>query len=572
MIRVDDLHYSYPPVQPGSEQWQAALDGVSFQVKRGGCLAVTGRNGCGKTTLCLAAAGLAPRLTGGRLSGQITVAGRDVQAERPGALSDIIGLALENPAGQLFNPTVAAEIAWGLENLGIPPDEIEEQIRGALALTGLENIPWEQPPQTLSGGQQKRLALAAALALHPEVLILDEPAGGLSPAARDEMLRVLRRLRNEQGLTILLTENDPSFITALADQMIVLEAGRVAACEPPRRIYLGKTPAGVMRPPAADFAGAANSGGRADFTCVTAGEAVAQVGQYTLNTNGTAPAAARRMMPLAADKTAITLEEVSFAYLPGQPILTGINLAVYPGEFVALTGDNGAGKTTLARLITGLVRPTKGHIWLFGRDSAAQSIGQITRQVGLAFQSPEVQIFNPTVREELAFGPSNLGYTEDAIREAVDESLACFGLEEIADYPPAALTSGIRRMVALASIEAMQTPILILDEPLVGLDGERQAVVRAWLQKRQAEGTTILLITHDMELAGALAQRLIVLDQGKITGDDQVYRLFARRRLLELAGLAQPFAMQLAEGVDKPCLASDLTPQGAAEAFWECLK
>src|SRR5512138_79922 len=159
MIVIDGLRYTYPSILPGGEP-VLVLDGVSFEVREGMCAAITGASGSGTTTLCMAAAGLAPRLTGGSIEGRITVGGRDVQAEPPGALADLLGVGLEDPAGQLFNPTVADEVAWGLENLGIPPAEMPERIARALDLVNLGGVPLDQTPQTLSGGQQRRLALA----------------------------------------------------------------------------------------------------------------------------------------------------------------------------------------------------------------------------------------------------------------------------------------------------------------------------------------------------------------------------------------------------------------------------
>ncbi len=571
MIHVEDLRFTYPPALPGGPDL-VALDGLRFDVPRGTCLAVTGPNGCGKTTLCLSIAGLAPRLTDGQLAGRITVGGRDVQVEQPGALADLIGLVLQDPTGQLFNPTVEDEIAWGLENLGLALDEIEARTAWALEATGLSDIPRDQPPQTLSGGQQKRLALAAALALRPQVLILDEPAGGLAPAARTEMIAVLRELLTQGKVTVLFTENDPTVVTALADEVMLLEAGRIVGRGSPGAIYpaldMRRFP-GITVPPAGRFAVVVNAERGLDFTCVTVEEALKQARRYPLD----GATSARLDAPLSARRAdpAIELDGLAFAYQPGHPVLRGLDLVIPRGQFVALTGDNGAGKTTLARHLIGLLRPTSGRVRVFDRETDGQSVGQLARRVGFAFQNPEVQIFNPTVRDEVAFGPRNLGLSGPALDAAVEEALERFGLLPIADHPPAALSFSARRMVALASIAAMNTPILVLDEPTVGLDAEGRRRVMAWLGACHREGATVVLITHNMEIAAAHAGRLLVLRQGQFVADGTPHRVFQQEEVLGESGLEPPFAVQFARAMAYPTHAANLTPQGAARDWLERL-
>jgi energy-coupling factor transport system ATP-binding protein len=331
---------------------------------------------------------------------------------------------------------------------------------------------------------------------------------------------------------------------------------------------------GVSVPPAGLFAHTVNAQRREavtrPLTCLTLDQALEQVSGYRLN--GLSPEAAPTpRQPSLAAEDAIHLDGLSFGYQPSQPILHDLSLRVPSGQFVAITGDNGAGKTTLARHLIGLLRPAAGRALLFGQDIARQPVSALARKVGYAFQNPELQIFNPTVREEIAFGPRNLGLSGDALNRAVDAALDHFGLAALADHPPAMLSFSGRRLVALAGIAAMNTPILVLDEPTVGLDADGQARVGAWLSDRRASGTTILLITHDMELAARYADRALVMQAGRFAADGSPREVFARAELLAGAGLEPPFAAGFAARLGRPDLAADLTPDGAARTWLEHL-
>jgi energy-coupling factor transport system ATP-binding protein len=562
MIDVQELTYTYPAFIPGGARI-IALHRVSFHVDKGQCLAVTGPNNCGKTTLCLAVAGLAPRLTQGKITGQVLIDERDVQAEKPGMLADRVGLLMQEPAGQMFNRSVEHEIAWGLENLGISPAEMEARIEQALAMVGLEHVPRDQPPLSLSGGEQKRLALASALALEPEVLILDEPAGGLSPLGRREMAAILSQLRHETGLTILLAESDPDLIIGLADEMLVVVEGKIIQRGTPREIYAELDPiaaAGVVLPPSLIFAQALDE---SQVVPTTIDEAAELASKYPKPTMSPEPFGSSKQPPRLSED-AIVLEDIAFAYEPKRPILRDITLHIGTGEFIVLSGDNGAGKTTLARHLIGLLRPDRGQVFIQGQNIAGMSIGQIAPMVGFAYQNPELQIFNPTVQEEIAFGPHNLGMTEAEIEQTVEDALTQFHLNHVQDSPPSVLSFSTRRMVALASIAAMRTPILVLDEPTVGLDVAGQMRVMEWLTTAHDAGTTVLFITHDMELAARCAERIVVLDDGKITADGPPAEVFKRSDVLVQAGLEAPFAVRLGQRVGDESLASALTPESAA--------
>lgn len=234
-ILIEQVRFAYPPLSPdAAAPW--VIDGLDLGVRQGEWLAVMGANDAGKTTLCLLLAGLAPYLTGGEMTGRIMVADRDTAEYPPPALADVVGFLFQEPEMQLFNPTVESEVAWGLENLGLPVPEIRARLDEVLTLLRLQHLR-QRAPGELSGGEKKRLALASVLAMHPSLLILDEPMGGLDPAGQKEVLDALSRLRRDRSTTILMTESDPEAVAVFADRMIVLDQGQIAMEGTPRALF-----------------------------------------------------------------------------------------------------------------------------------------------------------------------------------------------------------------------------------------------------------------------------------------------------------------------------------------------
>ncbi|MGD8904924.1 MAG: ATP-binding cassette domain-containing protein [Anaerolineae bacterium] len=273
-VRIEQARFAYPALSPNAAApW--VIDGLDLSVRQGEWLAVMGASDAGKTTLCLLLAGLAPHLTGGELTGRITVAGRDTIDHPPPELTDVVGVLFQEPETQLFNPSVELEVAWGLENLGLPVPEIMARLDHVLALLRLVHLR-QRAPGELSGGEKKRLALASVLALRPSLLILDEPMGGLDPAGQRDVLDALASLRRDSSTTIVMTESDPEAVAAFADRMIVLDQGRIAMEGPPRSLFHqpGRLVAlGVAVPQIARLAGNLNQRLGTSFDFLTVDEA-----------------------------------------------------------------------------------------------------------------------------------------------------------------------------------------------------------------------------------------------------------------------------------------------------------
>jgi len=475
VLTAEHLCFAYPSPGPGLPTTEALQD-ISFHLEAGETLAVMGASGSGKSTLCYTLAGLAPRYTGGHISGVVRAAGYDVLAEMPP--TGAVGILFQDAATQLFNSTVEDEVAWGLEALGTPPQRIGSLVEEALTRFGLLEAR-ARPPWMLSGGQQKRLALAAVWAMRPRVLLLDEPLGGLDPQGRAEVLAALAVVQHS-GTTTLLTTFRPE-AAMLAPATLILTEGGATSPISTSAVLQDETrlvEAGILYPP-------------------------------------------RRWPSLAAQgassaQPALTLQDVHFAYTDGYAALHGVSLEIPQGQFVAIIGPNGAGKSTLLRHFNGLLRPTRGTVRVFGKDAAARTTGELARDVGFLFQRPEQQLFAATVYDEVMFGVRALRLEDAAGR--VERALARFELSAFAQLPPSILSYGMQRAVTLAALAALDTPVLALDEPEVGLDGREWARLLTWLAERRAAGVTLVLVTHEMDLA-ARADRVVALADGRVVAD-----------------------------------------------------
>lgn len=536
VIDFADVRFTYPD---GTE----ALRGVTLSIARGEHVCVLGGNGSGKSTLArLMNALLVPTEGGAR------VVGHDVDGSMEQAL-DIrrrVAMVFQYPDDQMVTSIVADDVAFGPENLGVPTAEIARRVDAALEAVDMTGFA-QADPADLSGGQRQRVAIAGALAMEPEVLVLDEPAAMLDARGRHAIQRVLRDLA-ARGITIVhITHFMDNALDA--DRVIVLDRGTVALDGAPAEVFAQRDVIerlGLELPFELRLENALAACG------ATAGAADGPDADPPAETT---PEPAPGPAPTSSPAPAIALEHVSFSYADerhphkrtGLLARLGIRLrrrmpraadtlrdltaSVPAGSLTALIGRTGSGKSTTAELACALKLPNTGRVLVAGIDSAdAARRDELRARVGFVAQLPERQLFADTVFDDVAFGPRNLGLDEDEVARRVAEALDAVGLPaepSLLDRSPFALSGGQRRAVAIAGVLAMRPDILILDEPMAGLDPQARRRMRALMRSLKARGTTLFTITHDMDDVAELADHVIALDRGAVVAEGSPRAVFS---------------------------------------------
>ena len=469
-IHIEGLSVSYPPDRSGKKR--QALRDISLSIREGEFVLLAGPSGSGKSTLLRCINGLIPHSHRGTAEGRVVVRGHEVRDCPVCRLAREVGTVFQDPDHQLFSNDVEAELAFGLEQMGLARPEMEARITRTAGTMGIGHL-LKRDVDALSWGEKQRVAIAAVLAMEPGILLLDEPTSGLDADATAALLSLLSRLNREKGLTIVVAEHRTAPFLQVCTRVVGIRDGAVVSDGPP----------GKYARPRAEASSA-----------------------------GTAPGTGN---PLLA------FERVTYTY-PGQdrPALDNVTFEAGAGEIVLLTGPNGSGKSTLLRHANGLLRPDRGKVVVNGRETATLTVAEAARSVGLLAQHADTQLFAETVRDEIVFAPENLGYSREKIGHCVDGALKILGLEVLGtETPPLNLSVGEKQRVAIASILAMDTPVLVLDEPTLGLDHGRKAELAALLRKRAGAGCAVLVATHDPEFATLCGGRRIALRGGRVVAE-----------------------------------------------------
>ena len=576
----------------GENPW--ALDGVDLQLRAGECFGLTGPSGAGKTTLCKAILGIVPHTLripfmeiNQHLRGAVRVLGETVTevdpyanpdaAGRPrgiargtGVMAPRVGMLSQDAEHQFLHMSLLHEVAFGLQILGLPEDEIEARVRQALEGVGLGDL-WSEAdwihPADLSGGQKQRVAIAAFLAMRPQLLILDEPTSDLDPSGKHEVIAAVRALRDRHDLTVLLVEQDPEMLAEFCDRVALLDRGRVVFAAAPTTFYSRLDlleERGVHALDATRIAAGLGvaPGQSLPLTVAQAAEAIPpgfSNRPIPVDTPGldrvatprrgvaTAPQDEAPRAPAAAGAEPVAeAKDLCFQYPDGTWALRGAHLTLQRGDFVALLGPNGSGKTTLAKILAGIIPPWRGTARVLGRDLSRRSARkQLPRCVGYVFQNPDHQLFTRRVADEVAYGPRNLGLEGEALERRVRRALEIVDLLHLQGEDPLFLGKGQRQRLAVASVLAMAPEFLIVDEPTTGQDYRMLRSMLGLMQELHRQGTTVLIITHDMRLVAESCAQAAVLVQGRTIFHGATRELFADPQLLERARLRPPQAIRL---------------------------
>lgn len=528
-ITTRRLHWAY-----ASRPDHRVLTAVDLALRPAEYLLLCGASGSGKSTLGRTFNGLIPHFYPGRLSGEVRVATAPTAARPVNDLFRHVGMVFQNPETQLFNRTVEREIAFGLESLGLHRTEIRRRIDEAAAQVGLRQLLGANP-QTLSGGQQQLVTVAAVLATRPQMLFLDEPYANLDPTNVDRLRRLLRAL-HARGTGIIVSEHRLTPAASDAGRMLVLHRGRVVCDGPPRELLNTEVAAFGLEAPLA-----AVLGRRAGLTPLPLDIEELRT-RLTAPLRFDTPPPAPPPPPSAAPL--LNVEGLTHRR-GGATLLADVRLTLCPGECLAVVGPNGAGKTTLLKHLNGLLRPSAGRLQVCGRDSAPRKVSDLARDVGIAFQNPDSQFFRLTVRDEIEVGARALDRYDP---RWIDELVDLLQLGDLLPRAPFRLSSGEKKRVAFAAALASRPAVLALDEPTAGQDFDfRQALV-GLLRTLTARGQAVVLVTQDLAFAEQAAHRWLLLAAGRVLACGPSAQVMADSAAMQQAGLVATERHRLREG------------------------
>jgi len=562
LIKLDDISVNYD--SQADEDY--ALQDFSITIEQGSIVGVIGPSGAGKSTLLRTIASYIPNYFDCSLEGNAIVDGASVREVSIGEMSMKVGMLFENPFDQLTGATttVFEEVAYGLENQGLPREKILQRTWESLKRVGITDL-MDRNPYELSGGQSQRVALAAILALRPDVLLLDEPTSQLDPSGTEEVFSTVESMDTVEYTTVIVSQN-LDHLAPLADRLLVLEDGELQGDGTTREMLTGSLVEEDLFfiPDVVRIGSRLRNEGLVpsnNFLPLTE-ESLLRELRSTVSI-GTGPPknnnweSSRTASNPQPDQALIEFEDVYFSY-DDIDALEGVSLSIGSG-CTCVIGQNGAGKTTFAKHLNGLLKPTDGRVLINGQDTQNHRVAQLAKTVGLSFQNPDNQLFHETVVAEVQYGPKNLGYDEAKVRDLAEQAIDRLKLSDIAHKHPYDLGLAERKRVAVASVLAMDTEVVVLDEPTGGQDTEGVAILGNVVEELIAQNKTVVVITHDMKFARDYADRILALRQGKILTDGTPRTVFGQFDTLKKTDVYPPQVTKLARrlGLDSVVLNID---------------
>ena len=545
-----------------------ALNRVNLKIYPGEFVGIIGPSGSGKTTLASLFSGAIPHHYSGELLGSVKIAGQDTKNLALTNIACLIGSVIQDIDAQMVAANVEDEILFGLENFGVPHDEIPNRIASSLETVGISDLR-NRDLDTLSGGQKQKVAIAAILALKPKVLVLDEPTCALDPVSSRMIFSILQNLNKKFGITIVVIEQKVALLSEYCERLIVLSKGELVLDAPvslalkdidllrkvginyPRTTHLIKqlqdeqicnpaeltvgveeTVNTIVKTLRTDYSKLSNSNNSNNAESVLESHKEAFIKANNSDNS---------------NKPCLSINNVSFAYANGVKALKDVSFNANSGELIALIGRNGAGKTTITKIINGLLRPTEGSVAIDGIDTKSLRISQIAKYVSTLFQNPDRQLCKETVLEEVTLSCILIGQNEDEAKahamEIIDE------LELDSKASPFMLSRGQRQMVALAATVVTNPKILLLDEPTCGLDYKECMRIMQVVERLRKNGCCVIMVCHDMEVVLDYATRLITINDGRLIIDGSAYDVFEKPEVCSAAALYPPLLCSVSQGL-----------------------
>ena len=510
-IEIENLGFTYPSRETPT------LHSITTRIPSGAFVLLTGPTGCGKSTLLRTLNGLIPHASAGTLTGTVRLNGQDLATQPLAITCQQAALLFQNPNDQLFCTRVEDEIAFGLENLGFPPEKIKERIAAALKQVGLPDFA-SREIASLSGGQKQRVALAAVCAMQPHVLLLDEPTSHLDPQGTRDILTIVTKLNKALGITVVLATHRTKEVAPLCDRVWLMDAGRLCLDLPEAEAFQDLTPYQRL------------------------GVQVPKTEEASVDVARGRPATVSQKDPYetTSQNPLLSIRELQFSYPnTDTEALRAISCEMPRGQVLAIMGANGSGKTTLIHLIAGLLRPAAGEIVIAGKASNRPKLHQLAGKVGIVFQDPDLLLQAETVRDEVAFGPKNLKFPTHILENRIDETLARFDLRNLDSEAPYSLSRGQRQRVAVAATFSLHPDLFLLDEPTTGQDAQHlHQLMDELCDEIHRENKTLIFATHDTELTLRYADRVLLLREGIVIFDGAPDAAFANPELLQQASLS----------------------------------
>jgi len=474
-IEVKNLSYSY------AGENKEILKNISFSLETGEFLSIIGPSGCGKTTLALTLNRIIPNSLSGNINGKILLEGKDISELSTAEISQKVQILFQSPDSQLFALNVEDELAFGLENLNIPWQDIHKRVSEVLKKLNIEDLR-NRSIEELSSGQKQKVALASVLIMNPRVLILDEPTANLDPVAVVDFLNILKKIKHEKNMSIILIEHNLDFVSDFSDRVLLMDNGRIIKSSKSKEMFKSKEFLKIMNPPSNER------------------YLISEIEKKETKDNR---------------KTILQIEHLSFSYPNKVHALKDFSLSIKKGEFLGIVGLNGSGKSTLALSLIGLLK-AKGSIKLRDIEIIKKDIYERTKNIGYVFQNPNYQLFEDNVYNEIAFGLKNLKLKENEIKTRTNNALDIINLKKYSNEDPHSLSVGQKRRVTIASIVSMLPEIIIVDEPDTGLDYRSAEKLMDYLKLLNKKGHTIILISHNLEIINKYCNKVIYLEKGEI--------------------------------------------------------